>query len=84
MLACGVDLHTYLVAAVRSGSPAEADGFRKGDLILAEDGKKASDFTLRQLRDSLSHAGQRHALEAQRNGKSWTTNVDVRLVSIER
>jgi hypothetical protein len=83
-LASGVDLHTYTVAAVRPGSPAEADGFEKGDLILGEDGKNASEFTLRELRDSLSHAGQHHALEVQRNGERRTTNVEVRLVSIER
>ena len=83
-LASGVDLHTYTVAAVRPGSPAEADGFEKGDLILGEDGKNASEFTLRELRDSVSHAGQHHALEVQRNGERRTTNVEVRLVSIER
>ena len=82
-LASGVDLHTYTVAAVRPGSPAEADGFEKGDLILGEDGKNASEFTLRELRDSLSHAGQHHALEVQRNGERRTTTVEVRLVSIE-
>lgn len=84
LLASGEDLHTYTVAAVRRGSPAEADGFQKGDVISGEDGKKASEFTLRELRDSLSHAGQHHALEVQQSGERRTTNVDVRLVSIER
>jgi len=83
LLASGADLHTYTVAAVRAGSPAEADGFQKGDVISDEDGKNASEFTLRELRDSLSHAGQHHALEVQRSGEQRTTNVDVRLVSIE-
>lgn len=83
LLASGADLHTYTVAAVRPGSPAEADGFEKGDLISSEDGKKASEFTLRELRDSLSHAGQQHTFEVQRGGERWTANVNVRLVSIE-
>jgi S1-C subfamily serine protease len=83
LLASGADLHTYTVAAVRPGSPAEADGFQKGDVISGEDGRNASEFTLHQLRDSLSQAG-RHAFEVQRNGARRTTNVDVRLVSIER
>jgi hypothetical protein len=83
LLASGADLHTYTLAAVRPGSPAEADGFLKGDLIAGEDGKKATDFTLRQLRDSLSHAGEHHTFEVQRSGELHQTNVDVRLVSIE-
>lgn len=84
LLASGEDLHTYTVAGVRPGSPAEADGFQKGDLISGEDGKKASEFTLHQLRDSLSYPGQHHAVEVQRSGERRTTNVDVRLVSMER
>jgi S1-C subfamily serine protease len=68
---------------VRPGSPAEADGFEKGDVISGKDGKNASEFTLRELRDSLSHAGQHHAFEVQRSGERRTTNVEVRLVSIE-
>jgi len=84
LLASGADLHTYTVTSVRPGSPAEADGFQKGDVISGEDGKVASEFTLRELRNSLSHAGQHHALEVLRSGEQRTTNVDVRLVSIER
>ena len=83
LLASGADLHTYTVAAVRPGSPAEADGFQKGDVISGEDGKNASEFTLRELRDNLSHAGQHHAFEVQRSGEQQTKNVEVRLVSIE-
>ena len=84
LLASSADLHTYTVASVRPGSPAEADGFQKGDLIFGEDGKKASQFTLRKLRESLSQAGEHHAIEVQRNGERRTINVEVRLVSIER
>src|SRR5580658_600411 len=83
LLASGADLHTYTVTAVRPGSPAEADGFQKGDVISGEDGKNASEFTLRELRDSLSHAGQHHAFEVQRSGARQKKNVEVRLVSIE-
>ncbi len=83
-LASGADLHTYTVAAVRAGSPAEADGFQKGDLLSSEDGKRASEFTLRELRESLNSAGQHHAFEVQRSGVPRMINVEVRLVSIER
>ena len=68
---------------MRPGSPAAADGFEKGNVIAGEDGKNASEFTLRELRDSLSHAGQHHAFEVLRAGERRTTNMDVRLVSIE-
>lgn len=84
LLASGADLHTYTVVAVRPGSPAEVDCFRKGDLISGEDGKTASQFTLRELRDSVSHAEHHHAFDVQRSGERWTANVNVRLVSIER
>jgi hypothetical protein len=84
LLASGADLHTYTVAAVRAGSPAEADGFQKGDVISGEDGKSAADFTLGDLRESLAHAGPHHELEVQRGGSRRTSEVDVRLVSIER
>jgi hypothetical protein len=83
LLASSADLHTYTVAAVRPGSPAEADGFEKGDVISGEDGRNASEFTLRELRDSLSHAGQHHVFDVQRSGERSTKNLDVRLVSIE-
>jgi hypothetical protein len=84
LLASGTDLRTYTVTAVRPRSPAEADGFQKGDVISGEDGQNASEFTLRELRDSLSHAGQHHTFEVQRSGERWATNLEVRLVSIER
>jgi S1-C subfamily serine protease len=83
LLASGADLHTYTIVAVRPGSPAEADGFQRGDVISGEDGKNASEFALRELRDSLSHAGKHHTLDVQRGGERQTTNVVVRLVSIE-
>jgi Aspartyl protease len=83
LLASGADLHTYTVAAVRPGSPAAADGFDKGDVISGKDGKNASEFTLRELRDSLGHAGQHHAFEVRRSGERHTMNLEVRLVSIE-
>ena len=56
----------------------------KDDLVSGKDGKNASEFTLRELRDSLSRAGEHHAFEVQRSGEWSTKNLDVRLVSIER
>jgi hypothetical protein len=67
-----------------SASREKADGFEKHDVVSGKDGKNANEFTLRELRDSLSRAGEHHAFEVQRSGERSTKNLDLRLVSIER
>ncbi len=84
LLASGSDLHTYTVAGVRAGSPAEAAGFKKGDVVSGLDGKPASQFTLGELRDKLSHEGEQHALEITRGGDKVALKFEGKLVSLER
>lgn len=84
ILASGVDLHTYTVAAVRPGSPAEADGFRKGDIISGFDGSPALAFTLGELRDKLSRTGERHEIRVTRANDTVILPVAIRLISIDR
>jgi hypothetical protein len=84
LLALGNDLHTFTVAAVRAGSPAEQDGFKKGDVVDALDGKPAAQFTLSELRDALATAGARHELGVTRGGEHLAVAVEVRLVSLYR
>lgn len=84
LLASGADLHTFTVAAVRPGSPAEKDGFKKADVISAVDDKPAAQFMLRELRDWLTQAGQNHVLQVKRGSDELSVPVEVRLVSIER
>lgn len=84
LLASGEDLHTYTVVAVRTGSPAEKDGFRKGDIIASLDGKTAVQFTLADLRDGLSHDGDHHNIQVARGGKPVPIAVQVKLVSLDR
>jgi len=84
MLASGPDLHTYTVAAVRPGSPAETDGFRKGDVISAMDGRPAAQFTLGELREALMRSGERRQFEVTRAADKVPVRVEVRLVSIDR
>ncbi len=84
LLAYGADLRIFTVTAVRQGSPAEKDGFRKGDVISAMDGKPAPEFTLGELRDRLAAEGERHRLEVARESGRLEIPVEVRLVSLDR
>ena len=84
LLASGPDLHTYTVAAVRPDSPAAGDGFKKGDVIAAMDNAPAAQFTLAELRDHLSHAGEHHVFEVMRGGQKMSVPVDVKLVSLDK
>ncbi len=84
LLASGNDLHTFTVAAVRPGSPAEQDGFQKGDVVAALDGKPAAQFTLSELRDALTTAGAKHQLGVTRGSEHLDLPIEVRLVSLDR
>jgi hypothetical protein len=83
LLASGPDLHTYTVSAVRPGSPAEKDAFRKGDVIAAWDGEPAGRFALSELRDRLALEGEKHTLSIARGSEALEIPVTIRLVSIE-
>ncbi len=83
-LAGGNDLHTFTVAGVRKDSPAEKAGFQKGDVVSSVDGKPASQFKLSELRDWLSHEGEKHELTITRSGESKTIPVTVQLISLDR
>ena len=77
------DLHTLTVSAVCPGSPAETDGFKEGDRIAAIDGQPAAEFSLGDLRDRLSHQGERHRLEIARGNERLALAIEVRLVSLD-
>jgi S1-C subfamily serine protease len=83
ILASGSDLHTYTVTAVRPGSQAEKDGFEKADVISALNGKPASQFTLGDLREQLTHEGESYQVEISRANDKRTIPVQVRLVSMD-
>ena len=84
LIASGGDLHTYTVTAVRPGSPAASNGFQKGDVIAGVDKLAATQFTLAELRDQLTHAGVHHTLDVVRGGQHVTVPVEVQLVSIDK
>jgi Aspartyl protease/PDZ domain len=83
LLASGDDLRTYTVSAVRPGSPAEADGLQKDDVVTRFDDRAASGFTLSELRAWLNRSGERHRFEVKRGGGTVTIPVEVRLVSLD-
>lgn len=84
VLASGADLHTYTVSSVRPRSAAENDGFQKGDIVVALDGKPSSQFTLAELRGWLSHEAEHHEVEVIRQGKGMSVAARVELVSLDR
>jgi S1-C subfamily serine protease len=84
LLASEPDLHTYTVAAVRPNSPAEQDGFHKGDVITSLDGKPAAQILLSQIRQQLTHASERHRVVIQRGKDTTTLDIQVRLVSLDK
>jgi hypothetical protein len=84
IIASGADLHTYTVTAVRPGSQAEKDGFKKADVISAMNAKPSSAFTLRELREELTHEGESCELRINRGSEQLTIPVQVKLVSLDR
>jgi len=84
LIANGDDLHTFLVTGIRAGSPAETDGFLKGDIIFGLDDKLATTFTLAQLRDALLRTGETHDFKILRAGKQTSIVTTLAVVSIDQ
>jgi hypothetical protein len=84
LIANGGDLHTFLVTAIRTGSPAEKEGFLKGDIICGLDDKPATAFTLAQLRDTLLREGETHDFKILRAGRQTSIHTTVVVVSIDQ
>jgi hypothetical protein len=84
IIASGADLHTYTVTAVRPGSQAEKDGFKKSDIITAFNGKPAAQLMLSDLREQLLHEGESYAIEVSRANDKLTIRAQMKLVSLDR
>jgi len=84
LIANGDDLHTFLVTGIRPGSPAEKEGFLKGDIITGLDGKSSTTFTLAQLRDALSRAGETYDIHVLRTGQQIAIPATIAVVSIDQ
>ncbi len=84
LIASGADLHTFTVTAVRPGSQAEKDGFKKADVIAALNGTPAAEFTLGELREQLTHEGQHYDVQISRANDKVTISVEIKLMSMDR
>jgi len=84
LIANGDDLHTFLVTGIRAGSPAEKDGFLKGDIISGLDDKPATTFTLAELRDTLLRTGETHNFIILRADKQTSITATIAVVSIDQ
>ena len=84
LIANGDGLHNFLVTGIRAGSPAEKDGFLKGDIISDLDDKPATAFTLAQLRDALLREGETHDFKILRAGHQDSIHTTVIVVSIDQ
>jgi hypothetical protein len=84
IIASGADLHTYTVTAVRPGSQAEKDGFKKADIISAVNGKSAAQFVLSELREQLTHEGESYDIGVSRADDKLTIPVQIKLVSLDK
>lgn len=84
LVAAGGDLHTYVVAGVRAGSPAETAGFHQDDVIAGIDDKSASQFALSELRAWLTQEGQHHIFHVVRGDARLDIAAAIHTVSIER
>jgi hypothetical protein len=78
MEAEGENLKTFRVKRVAENSPAFEAGVRQGDLILAVDGKPASELSLSQINQMFKQEGKEHVLEIITGEKTKQVRFNLR------
>jgi S1-C subfamily serine protease len=63
---------------VVEGSPAAIVGLQRGDVITTINGRKASEFTLEEVRGMFLQEGREFTLEILRGGKTIQVNFRTR------
>lgn len=84
LLSDGADYTVFNVTAVGKGSPAEAAGFQKGDVIRAIDGTKAESLRLADVRRLLSEDGAHRRVEIRRGDETKTLEFTLERVPTEK
>jgi S1-C subfamily serine protease len=72
------------VTAVRPRSQAEKDGFKKADVISAMNEKAATEFSLAELRERLTHEGEKYQIGVTRGADKLRIPVQITLMSMDR
>jgi len=75
LVADGADYTTFTVAGVNRDSPPARAGVRKGDVIVAMDGRPAAAWRLTSLKEALAMDGSTHALVLRRAAPDSTGEV---------
>ena len=78
LAAQGEGYREYRVRAVVAGSPAAESGIAAGDLLVALDGRPASDWSLDGLRQLFREPERPHVLELRRGGSSLRVSLRTR------
>ena len=76
--AVGTRRVSFKVAGVGEGSPAEAADIRKGDTLVAIDGKPASSFSLEDINALFRQDGKEYSLTLRRGSKIVNAKIKTR------
>jgi hypothetical protein len=78
LVARGKDFRTFEVLSVTQNSPASDAGIRKGDVIVAVDGRPAASLTLEKLRASFRDVGATRKLTLQHGDEKKVVKIGLR------
>jgi C-terminal processing protease CtpA/Prc len=78
ILAQGVNLKTFEIVQVRSGTPGSDAGLKEGDVIAGIDEEPAADLTLSAIRDLFRQVGHEYKLLIDRHGQSLPITIKMR------
>lgn len=78
LIAEGTDFKIFKVRQIIENSPATAAGLQEGDIILAIDGKPASNLTLEQVRQMFKQTSRSYRLTIERDKQKLQTGIKLR------
>lgn len=78
----GENFSTYLVNDVEAGSPAADAGIREEDVLVAIDGRAASEYTLDEIRRMFMHNQREYMLTLKRGGETVQVKLKLKAQSI--